>query len=36
MTSNIAWSCFHVSFVADLHDNACSTIVLHVFSVSIW
>jgi len=36
MTSNIAWSCFHVSFVADLHNSTCSTIVLHVFSVSIW
>jgi len=36
MTSNIAWSCFHVSFVANLHGSTCSTIVLHVFSVSIW
>jgi hypothetical protein len=35
MTSNIAWSCFHVSSVADLHDSTCSAIVLHVFSVSI-
>ena len=28
MTSIIAWSCLHVSFVADLHDSTCSTIVL--------
>ena len=35
MTSYIAWSCVHVSFVTDLHDNTCSTIVLDAFSVSI-